>query len=137
MCDQCIKIFDDELLRDTTRLRQKLVKGEKNVVKFMDRIVKWLEAEKDWSKHTCKTSRLRVLGVAKAKKLGLYTEEAKKSKKLSVRRVKKLTSPKSNNFQAPVLTSTESQAPVLTPIESLQSVIPIQDEKSEERYQFF
>jgi hypothetical protein len=61
----------------------------------MDKIVKWITAERavKWENHDCQSSRLRVLGVAKTKQLGLYSKPVRKSKPKVVRRAKKVTPP--------------------------------------------
>ena len=95
MCDSCSKIFDDECLRETTALREYLKKEERRICNYMDKIVKWITAERavKWENHDCQSSRLRVLGVAKTKKLGLYSKPVRKSKPKVVRRAKKVTQP--------------------------------------------
>jgi hypothetical protein len=95
MCDSCSKIFDDECLRETTALREYLKKEERRICNYMDKIVKWITAERavKWENHDCQSSRLRVLGVAKTKKLGLYSKPARKSKPKVVRRAKKVAPP--------------------------------------------
>ena len=95
MCDSCSKIFDDECLRETTALREYLKKEERRICNYMDKIVKWITAERavKWEKHDCQSSQLRVLGVAKTKQLGLYSKPVRKSKPKVVRRAKKVTQP--------------------------------------------
>ena len=95
MCDSCSKIFDDECLRETTALREYLKKEERRICNYMDKIVKWITAERavKWENHDCQSSRLRVLGVAKTKKLGLYSKPVRKSKPKVVRRAKKVAQP--------------------------------------------
>ena len=95
MCDSCSKIFDDECLRETTALREYLKKEERRICNYMDKIVKWITAERavKWENHDCQSSRLRVLGVAKTKQLGLYSKPVRKSKPKVVRRAKKVTQP--------------------------------------------
>ena len=95
MCDSCSKIFDDECLRETTALREYLKKEERRICNYMDKIVKWITAERavKWENHDCQSSRLRVLGVAKVKKLGLYSKPPQKTKSKVDRRAKKATPP--------------------------------------------
>ena len=96
MCDSCSKIFDDECLKETTKLREYLQKEEKKITSYMGKIVKWITAERavNWANHDCQKSRLRVLGVPKVKALGLYSKPPRKSKAKVVRRAKKVSPPK-------------------------------------------
>ena len=88
MCDSCSKIFNDECLKETTKLREYLQKEEKKIASYMSKIVKLITAQRDikLENHDCQKSRLRVLGVAKVKALGLYTKPPRKSKAKRVRR---------------------------------------------------
>jgi len=119
MCDSCTTIFDDELMRDTTRLRQKLILQEKSIIKYMDRIIAWIEAERrvSWHNHDCKSSRLRVLGVTKAKRLGFFNPSSRKSQVKRIRTGKKMSSKKASNDQI-----LNEEVP--------QLASPIQDEKT-------
>jgi hypothetical protein len=80
MCDSCAKFFDDKLMRDTTILRTLLIKEEKQIIAYMKKICSWLvdEGESKFRNHNCDSAKLRVLGVAKAKKLGITKTGAKK-----------------------------------------------------------
>ena len=82
MCDLCSKIFDDKCLQETTTLHEFITKEEKRICSYMKKIVTWITAERavKWVNHNCQSLRLRVLGVAKAKKLGLYSKPTRKSK---------------------------------------------------------
>jgi hypothetical protein len=128
MCDSCSKIFDDECLRETTALREYLKKEERRICNYMDKIVKWITAERavKWENHDCQSSRLRVLGVAKTKQLGLYSKPARISKPKVVRRAKKVAPPEpwSIDSRSGIIVYPKSE------VEN-QSELPIQDGKTD------
>jgi hypothetical protein len=129
MCDSCTTLFDDEVLRETTTLRQYLVKEEKKITKYIDKIIKWIDAERaaNWKNHDCNSSKLQVLGAAKAKKLGI----SRKSKS----RVRRATQQEKSRFPRatpPEFYCSDSRTGILVSKKSVDSELStIQDAETD------
>jgi hypothetical protein len=97
LCTTCADLFDCELLRDTEKLRVKLIREEKKVIDYLHRMAEWITAETDgnFTDHNCNESQLRVLGPAKAKKVNAAKSKAgQKVKRLMSHPRRKSTTPK-------------------------------------------
>jgi hypothetical protein len=102
MCYTCIRILDDELMKETTSLRLKLNKEEKRLITYMNKIATFIQEGRDlkWENHDCLTSQVRVLGVAKAKKLGIFAD---KSNSVTKKRFQKKIAKTLKNQSIPTL----------------------------------
>jgi hypothetical protein len=63
-CEPCLKVFDDITVEKMLSLRSLLLEEESKIFSFMDKIMKWLDRERENSYvgHNCVATRNEILG---------------------------------------------------------------------------